>query len=105
MVRRDLEARVEVEAMRVGAVGSDTRVEVKLITLESARFVDEPLEEAPSVAAAAGFRKCRQIVDVEEAAPGEHVPDTEPGYRSRMWPFGLEGAHEPVSLGALNRVD
>ena len=91
--------------MSVGPVRTDAGVEMKLLAPELASLLDQPLEQAPSMSAATGLRKGREVVDVEEAAPGDAVPEAEARDRCCVRPIGSEGAHEPVALGALNGVD
>jgi hypothetical protein len=91
--------------VRVEPIEPDAGVEVELLALESPSLVGEPLEERAAVSAAPRRRQRRQVVDVEEPAPGEHVPDPEAGDRDRVLRPLLEHADEPVTLPALHLVD
>ena len=106
MVGGDDEARVHVEAVRVGPVEADPRVEVQLVAAEPLRLL------APATPSSAApwprrrrIRQRREVVDVERMPPGEAVEGAKPGHGDGLRPALLEGAEQAVALGALELVD
>lgn len=90
--------------MRVGAIQTDTGVEMKLPTTETRSLLRQPVEQLPAVAGAPGVGMCRKVVDVEVMAPSQVVADAEPRDRLRMLVRPGEHTHQSIALGPLDFV-
>lgn len=105
VVRGNHQSGVQVEPVSVGPVKADTGVEMQLLAAKSPALLDEPLEQAPAMAAAPGLGQCREVVDVEVVTPGKVLTDPEPRHSGGAWLALVEGANEPVALRPLHLID
>jgi hypothetical protein len=78
---------------------------MELLAAKSPALLDEPLEQAPAMAAAPGPGQCREVVDVEVVTPGQVLTDPEPRHSGGAWLTLVEGANEPVALRPLHFID
>src|SRR5215208_702036 len=105
VVGGDDQARVEVEAVGVGALEADAGVEVELVAAEAGCLVGEPVEQGTAVAAATGGGVGREVVDVEVVAPGQVVALAEAGHGEGIRVALLERPDEAIALEPLHLVD
>src|SRR5687768_17701629 len=91
--------------MGVLAVGSDAGVEFHGVAALAGRLLRDPGQEPAGVPAATGRGHGGEVVDVQEAAPGEVVAQAEARDGTRLVDPGLEGGDDPVALRALEPVD
>jgi hypothetical protein len=105
MERVDRVPRVQVQAVGVGALRCDGRVEVELVAAEPPGLVHEPVEDQAGVSASARALDRRQVVEVEVVLPRQAVPSAEPADRPRLLDALVEHAHEAIALRSEHLVD
>lgn len=101
MVARDAQAVAEIEAVRVLALGTDTRVQVQLPTALLAGGLLEPGEQGARVALAAHGLAGHEVIDVELPAGDEPLGDPETGNRGGLPILLDEGADQPIAVRPL----
>jgi hypothetical protein len=100
---RDCQIMLEVEAMRIPAVRSG--VQVKLVTTEPARFLEQPAHQGIGVSASPERGERYEVVYVQIKPQGKIVSDPKAGHRYGVRYTVIERSHQPVTLRPLKLVD
>jgi hypothetical protein len=91
--------------VRVGAIKPHAGVEVEFVAAEPPSLVPQPIQQQPSVPATACSLERREVIGVQEVAPGQIVSDAVPGDGGGIAGISLERPYQPVLLGPQRLVD
>src|ERR1700693_2052088 len=104
-MRRDAHALVEVQAMCVGAIGPQSRIEVELVAVEPPGLFDHPVHQLARKTVLSVVVSRADVIAVQGMAPREVIQDAKAGHSRRVEIFLDEETDYSVALGSHDLVD